>query len=266
MTIYLDVLFVKELVADFIVILFSYKVLGIKINIKKMFIGAAIGVTYSIICVLFYSPLLAYGRLIIAILIVLTSYKIRSQKEFFKILITFYMVTFCVSGISFYAYSSYGKRLIFLVSIYIIISDLIKKYMKSYRLANYMMNLEFRLGNEKLHLKTFIDTGHNLVSEFDENVIVVTPSIMQRILSAQIEKEYRNIFFKSLGNSKGKSLGVKLENIVFKYGDKTGFKDGVVISAESELDGYDAMVGLKFLEENKPVVKKEESNGNFIYN
>lgn len=188
MTIYLDVLFIKEFLINFVIIYIKNKILNKSNKINKTLLGCLIGSSYTIIC-LFLNPRYIYiGRVFCVLLIVFVTSDTKTIPEFFKSLLTFYIVTFFVSGLCFYTYGEKTKTYIYIIISILLISELIKSYKENFKILNYLCNIEINVEQKNIKMKALIDTGHNLTSAFGEEVIVISPQIIKYIKGTKIEK------------------------------------------------------------------------------
>ena len=103
MTIYIDQMFFENFIMNFIILYIVSKFLKTDSKWYRLSIGASIGAIYVILSYIigFYSRPFIIPKVILSIVIVISSFRIKSVRDFLKILIFFYSVTFFIGGISF---------------------------------------------------------------------------------------------------------------------------------------------------------------------
>lgn len=261
MIIYLDCLFIKEFLMNCVILYSTSKIIGNKIKIIRIIYASLIAAIYTIICLLYPLKLIILGRVICTLTITLIAFECKTIIQILSSNITFYITTFIFTGILNYANYNYIKTITYITLSTIFITKLIKKYKEKYKLSNYIITLTLKLDNEEYQLKTLIDTGNELISDFGEDVIAVSPQVIKMIknkkikellLEEKINEEMKSVFriikYKSLGNKYGIKYGIKIENLRIEHKERMVKKSAVIISSDSNFELYDAIVGLNILE------------------
>ena len=286
MTIYVDVLFLKEFLMNFMIAICTRKVLSKPFCMKRYLVACVIGSFSTILCLMIPFTWTGMIRISTIGMMVMIAYSPKNLMEWIKSLITFYLVTFVIAGISFYTIDEKLKRIIYILSFGLIIYTLIQTYEERYRVKEFTYLLKIPINHKEYTISTFLDTGNFLKSSLGEEVVIVSPRIVkkmkdddfQNILLGRITKEnsyqerVRIIPYESLGNPYGMKYGVKLEDISIQYHEEIIRKGAVVVMAEKDFINYDSIIGLTFLEgsdASKKLVlqtKGGKKNGNFIVN
>lgn len=262
MIIYLDIVFIKELFINFIIIFCTKTALSRKVKISKCIIGSILLSLYTVIS-FFCTPISnMIGRIFCALGITYYLFRDKSIIEIIKSCIVFYIVTFLIAGVYLYTYSNELKNVFYIISIVLIIGILINDYKKKYKISNYMTDIELNILNEKMNLRALIDTGNSLKSSEKEDVIVLSRTSINKLKNDKIknllmknyndeinipQKLIRVINFKTIDNKNSVKYGLKIKNIKCFNNSINENKTGVVICAEGDFDGYDAIISPDFI-------------------
>ena len=268
MTIYVDIVFLENLLLNYIILLATAIIGKSKIKFFKFFLASSFGSLYAILNYiinlnLFTNFLL---KLFISIFMILLSFENKKMKIFFKNLIMFYLTSFTFGGAAFmllffispesviYENGHFIGTYPIKIAIYgcllgFIIIFIVAKVIKS-RFSNTLCDLEIFYDEKSIKLKTLIDSG-NLLKEpiSNQDVIVVEKSSLEQIIDKEIlddaitmadgnlignidEKIYKLKFkiipFSSLGNENGVLVGFKPDYIKI-YSDEECIKKEVII-------------------------------------
>ena len=268
MTIYIDIVFLENLLLNYIILLATAIIGKSKIKFFKFFLASSFGSLYAILNYIvdfnvFTNFLL---KLFISVFMILLSFDNKKIKVFFKNLIMFYLTSFTFGGAAFmllffvnpdsiiYENGHFVGTYPIKIAIYgcilgFIIIFIVARIIKS-RFSSTLCDLEIVLDGKSLKLKTLIDSG-NLLKEpiSNQDVIVVEKSSLEKIIDKDIldnaiqmangnllgdidEKIYKYKFkiipFSSLGNENGVLMGFKPSYIKL-YGDEECVKKEVII-------------------------------------
>ncbi len=261
MIIYLDLLFVKEMLFDAIIIFLTGRIINQKIKVKRLIISSIIGTIYSIIIILINYNLAQNTLLnfMCGVIMNLIAFENKNVNEFLKTIMIFYLVTFVIGGLNLYSenhMTSLGSMLILLL---ISVPLLVKNYKNKYKLDSYYGKI---IGD--IDLKVFIDTGNNLTSCYDEPVIIL--SNKYRIEKRTDAKKIRRISYKTINEKDVCVDGIKIEKIVLEYQNEKYENEAVLINSNVNFEDYDAIVGLEFFERARKICEEEKecANGYFI--
>ena len=115
LTIYIDILFLINLILNYITICSTALISGQKIVTKKILFASIIGAIYSVIIFFPYLQILnlVLFKLIISFILIFISFKFKGYFLYFKILLIFYLVNFIYGGgmYAFYNFTSLGTRM-----------------------------------------------------------------------------------------------------------------------------------------------------------
>ena len=100
MTIYLDMIFIENMIINFLIIYSTSKILKIKANLARAFIASFLAAIYSIMYYIakinLYSNFII--KILLSILIIYVSFNAKNFKTLIKQIIIFYLVTFVFAG------------------------------------------------------------------------------------------------------------------------------------------------------------------------
>lgn len=262
MIVYVDVLFVKEILINFFLILCTNKITNNSCNNNKMVVSSLIGAIYTIFCLIYPYKFLIYARALIALLMVLVGTKPENISEYVKNVFVYYAISFFISGISYYTYQNKIDTLIYIILATVILFHLIDTCIEKYKISNYICTIKITINNKTEIIKGLIDTGNSLKSVRKQEVIVVSPRIIDKIgddeikailLDEKISKinHYMNLFqivkYKSLGGNHLTKYGIILKNVEIYHENKKIVQDAVIISANENFSNFDALVSLSIL-------------------
>ena len=268
MTIYIDIVFLENLLLNYIILLATAIIGKSKIKFFKFFLASSFGSLYAILNYIIDLNILANFllKLFISIFMILLSFDNKKIKIFFKNLIMFYLTSFTFGGAAFmllffvnpesiiYEEGHFVGTYPIKIAIYgcilgFIIIFIVAKVIKS-RISNTLCDLEIVFEGKTLKLKTLIDSGNLLKEPISmQDVIIVEKSSLEQIIDKEIlndaitmadgnlignvdEKIYKYKFkiipFSSLGNENGVLVGFKPSYIKI-YGDEEYIKKEVII-------------------------------------
>jgi len=193
--IYIDVLVLENMVINYLILLVTSKFLRVQIKGYKAFLAALIGTIYVIIMLIiprasFYFTFA--GKIILSVIMILITFKVKNFKEFLKTTISFYISTFIFAGAAFayiymsgsggvvqngvyYIFKKSNTNMIIFASILAII--LIKLFYETVfsksRHGNNLVNFDITLEGKSLSLKGLIDTGNSLHDPISNLPVVV---------------------------------------------------------------------------------------------
>ncbi len=268
MTIYVDVVFLENILLNYIIILATGIISKSKINYFRILISSLIGGIFVITNYVFgiSQNTNLFFKLLLSVLMILIGFKEHKFKKIVKQFVFFYLVSFTFGGIAF--------MLLFLVSpddivfeknhftgtypikmtliaggvglvIIIIVSNIIRSRMTTKEM---LCEIEiFYLGKNK-RIKSMIDSGNLLKDPISKSdVIIVEKDSLTNIVSENILKNISTIVkgewldsdnihsyklkvipFSSLGNDNGILIGFKPDYIKI-YGDTELVRDDVLV-------------------------------------
>lgn len=214
MTIYIDIVFIENIIINYIILVATALISKIKIRHVPIFLSSILGGLYSILN--YIIPLSLFENIVFKLILSFVMIKIAfyslNLKRFFKTIIMFYLTSFTFGGASF--------MLLFLVSpeniiyenghfigtypikvaiiggtlgflIIFIVSKIIKNRLES---SNLLCELEIFYNGKNNKIKTLIDTG-NLLKEpiSKEDVIIVEKESLREFIDDKVFREIKNI-------------------------------------------------------------------------
>ncbi|WP_333859070.1 sigma-E processing peptidase SpoIIGA [Clostridium sp.] len=260
MVVFLDLLILINLIVNFFLLYITGRTLKLRINFKRIFLGAFIGSIYTITliypCLSVFSTL--YFKLIVAMALVYISFGNKGIITDFKILCIFMLYSMLLAGTCMfiqynrYSYADsamiinfpYQWLFIALMICYITIDRLVI-YIKDRRdLASlvYEIDIIFKDGEKKV--KAFLDTGNELREPATNlPVVIVEKAIFDSVDLEQFGKFY--IPYRVINGSSGKLLGFKPDIIKINFGKEVKYREVIVALCQdklSQLDDYHALL------------------------
>ncbi len=192
MTVYIDIIFLENLVINYIILYATGIISKVKIKHIRILIGSLIGATYSIIYYLInlkiYSNI--FLKIILSIAIIYVSFKPKSFKILGKQILLFYLVSFVFGGAAIaiiYMVNSKGITIqngvlvgsytiktillgVIIAYITVVVAFNIVRTKISKR--DLICDIKVTLNNQEINTKAMIDTG-NLLKEPITNIPVV---------------------------------------------------------------------------------------------
>ena len=268
-TIYIDIVFLENLIMNSIIIYATSIILKIKPKLIRVVISSAIGSIYAIITYVtelsIYTSIISKG--ILAIVMVYIAFNPQNMKNMWKQLLIFYLTSFVFGGVALYLIyfikpqdvfikngifvGDYVLKAIFLGAIiaFIIIKISIKFIKTKINAKDMFCKIKIKLNGKEIETKAMIDTG-NLAKEPITNtpVVIVESSLLEKVLPKEIlnsidnilagkldgvKEEYisrlRCIPFSSLGKQNGMLLGIKADEIVVEKEEENKISKNVII-------------------------------------
>lgn len=268
MTIYIDVVFIENLLLNYIILCATAIISKSKIHGFRFLLASSFGSLYAILNYIIKITTLENFllKLFISSFMIITSFDNKKLKTFFKNLIMFYLTSFTFGGAAFmllffinpenvvYENGHFVGTYPLMIAIYgcilgFIIIALVAKIIKN-KISNTLCDLEIGFRGKVVNLKTLIDSG-NLLKEpiTNQDVIVVQKSSLEGLIDKEILNEailmlngkligdmtdevykfkFKIIPFSSLGNENGVLVGFK-PDFVKIYNDEKIVKKDVII-------------------------------------
>ena len=249
MTVYLDVVFLENIIINYIILYVTGIISKANIKQKRILFGAIIGAIYSVIYYLFklkiYSSVII--KIVLSIIIIYVSFNSKNFKDLSKKTIIAYFTI--------------------IIAFNIIKTKISKK--------DLICDISIILNNKIIKTKAMIDTG-NLLKEPITNkpVIVMEHTLLYDIIPKEILNNIENILggdlskipkeiqdeyvsklkvipFSSLGKTNGMLLGIKGENLTIYLNEETKIIDTVIIGiynkSLTKRGEYRSLLGLEIL-------------------
>lgn len=277
MTVYIDVIFLENVIMNLSIVLSEAIILNLKENIFRKVIASIVGSCFYIVHLLFFR--ITYFQIIVSSIIVMIAFRPSKIKMFFKEIIIFYFITFLFGGISFALMNLKNDGVIKIVKgvlvgdfnlvfvfASIFIGGIILYFILKGKNEHTYKNIVIVVENFTFNVNVFLDTGNLLREPYtDRPVIIVEKKAVESLICAKCGNDFTDIIagtrevpfgmflipYRSLGNTKGFLLGFKPEYVLLE-GSKKKYTDLVIGICEeniSDNNQYSGIFGLKTLDE-----------------
>lgn len=221
MTVYIDIIFLENIILNFIILYATSIISKSKVNLVRIAIGSLIGSIYVVFYYLskieWYSNI--FLKLFLSISIVYISFNTKNVKELLKILILFYLTSFVFGGATLgviyivnpegitiqdgIIIGSYTIKTIFIgiILAFIILITAFKTVKAKFSKKDLFCNIVIKINNKQVKTKAMLDTG-NLLKEPITNipVLVVEHNLLYDVIPNEILDNIENILKGSLEN------------------------------------------------------------------
>jgi len=218
--IYIDVLIVTNFIINYFLLMLTVKLSRVNLKRIRIVIGSITGSLCSIVILFDTMPLITLNlfKFMLAIVIVLISFKYKNMKNFVKNIIMFYIVSFIFGGImtavwlfimpsnmvmhNGVVYFNYSMTalLICTVIIYFVLNLVIDIYMKV-EVKTVKYDVELWFSDKVIKGRGFLDTGNTLKDVYTNKIVIITSfSFIRDTLSKDIIFELENYFTNKLDN------------------------------------------------------------------
>ena len=253
MTIYLDVIFLENIVINYIMLYVTGIISKAQIKQKRIFLGALIGAIYSIIYYLFrlkiYSSFII--KIILSIVIIYVAFNSSNLKELLKKVLLFYLSSFVFGGAAIAIIYMVNSQNITIQNGVLVGSYTLRTVLIGIVVAYFTIILAFKiikiskkdliceivvtLNNKEINSKALIDTG-NLLKEPITNlpVIVMEHTLLYDILPKEILNNVEKILggdFSKIPENIKEEYSAKLKVIPFS---SLGKQNGMLLGIKAE--------------------------------
>lgn len=277
MTIYLDIVFIENLVMNLSVIL-SEAILLNSLNKLIRKIGSALFATaYYILTLIF--PKLSGFQVFVGILIILIAFRPRNLKLLIKQVFLFYFINFVFAGTSFALMCAFNKDKfsifngvvignfdVFKVFLAGIIAIIMLTYFFRKRSKHVFKDVVISISGKVKEIRLLLDTGNLLREPYTgKPVMIVEKSALKNVIDEELFNDLEKMLkggeiipdgmflipYRSLGNSLGFLLGIKPDFVTLKKNGKKFCNVVIGICNEniSETKSYSGIFGLETLDE-----------------
>ncbi|MBQ6860140.1 MAG: RNA polymerase sporulation sigma factor SigE [Clostridia bacterium] len=249
MIIYLDILLLKEILINYLILFLHSKISNQKLQKLGSAFSIIISSLYTVLCIYDEKYFSIIYRILIVMVMVTLSFKHSTLKEIIRDIILYYMITFLLGGIFEYTKIETKLTMVYIFVCLSFVITTINDYKNKYRTSNYIVDLLVPTKKGMKKLKALVDTGHFLKTKDGEDIIVFTPSIYKKIKKENYEKI--KIKYSTIGNIDEEVYGEKIKNIKIIHGTSIYDHEAIVIPSKGELLKYDAIISTYFLGLNK---------------
>ena len=221
MTIYIDIIFIENIIMNAIILYATSIILKQKVKIIRLIISSTIGSIYSILMYItkltIYSSIIS--KFILSVVMIYVAFIPNDLKKMFKQIIIFYLTSFVFGGVALNLIyflrpenvsiknglftGEYALKVIMLGAImaFIIIKISIKIIKTKFNAKDMYCDIKLKINGKQIETKAMIDTG-NLVKEPITNtpVVIVEESLLEGIIPKEILKNLENILRGNLEN------------------------------------------------------------------
>lgn len=285
MTIYIDVVFIENLIMNYIILFATSIIIKVKVKHIRLILASSLGAIYSIIAYMsileMYSSVIL--KIILSVIIVYIAYNPQNVKNMWKYLVIFYMTSFVFGGAAFALIyivkpqdilmknglflGTYPLKTIILGAIvaFIVIVTSFKLVKSKISKKDMFCTIKININKVEIETKAMIDTG-NLLKEPISNtpVIVVEHTLLYDCMPKEILNNLENILggdFENISEEVKNKYISKLKVIPFSsLGKQNGMLIGIkpeevtVINDENENKINNVIIGIY----NKSLTKRGE--------
>ena len=285
MTIYIDVVFIENLIMNYIILFATSIIIKVKVKHIRLILASSLGAIYSIIAYMsileMYSSVIL--KIILSVIIVYIAYNPQNVKNMWKYLVIFYMTSFVFGGAAFALIyivkpqdilmknglflGTYPLKTIILGTsvAFVVIVTSFKLVKSKISKKDMFCTIKININKVEIETKAMIDTG-NLLKEPISNtpVIVVEHTLLYDCMPKEILNNLENILggdFENISEEVKNKYISKLKVIPFSsLGKQNGMLIGIkpeevtVINDENENKINNVIIGIY----NKSLTKRGE--------
>lgn len=266
MTFYIDIIFVENIIMNYIILFATGLIIKKDTKYLKLFVSSIIGATYAIMS--YISGLEIYTnqitKFLLSIVMIYIAYNPNNIKKMFKDIVIFYLTSFCFGGTAYYLLYYISPQQIKNIGGTLIGSYPMKIAILGGILGFFIINIAFNIIKSKVDktsifydievfykeksvkVKMLLDTGNLLVEPITSfPVIIIEKEKMKEILS---QKDLEIIGKGLVNNFDGLSEDLKLRCRIIPF-SSIGKNNGMIIGMKPDyIKIYD--------EENVKIIKK----------
>lgn len=278
MTVYLDIVFLENLIMNLIIILAEAIVLNSLKQFARKLLASGLA-SFFYIFILFF-PKLSFMQIFVSFIIMKVAFNTSSIKALLKRVILFYFISYLFGGLSFAMISIFndGKITVFdgvlvsdfsLFKLFLcgVLGLLLVMIVLKKRKEHVFKDIEISFNNKTCVVRLLLDTGNLLVEPYTgKPVIIIEKNALKGVLDKDIFDNFHDIIigrkelpikmflipYKSIGNSSDFLLGFKPTYIRERKCEREYIKDVVIGICEESLSSnncYSGIFGLDILKE-----------------
>ena len=214
MTIYVDVVFIENLLMNYIILFATGVILKLKIIHIRLILASLVGAIYTIIA--YISTLEIYSNIflkfVLSLIIIYIGFNPKNVKKLFKFTLIFYLTSFVFGGVAFaliyivkpqeilrnngLILNSDSLKVIFISAIiaFVIIIIGFKVVKNKISTKDMYCNINIKLNHKEIETKAMIDTGNFLKEPITNTpVIVVEHTLLYDCMPKEILNHLENI-------------------------------------------------------------------------
>ncbi len=265
MTIYIDELFLNNLLITYLVLIVVKKILNKTCSCWRLFFSSIISTILSIILILYDENDNVVLKISVLLITDYIAFMPRNLKILIPEMLTILIVTLILGGICSSTINKATELLLLLVISYIGIKEYNEYYKKKKWRTRNTYIIKINIENKNIELKAFLDTGNMLQEMFSsESVIIiyegaiagkVSSNIIETIKNGKFEgidfnilKNIRPITYSVVNEREKMMYGLKIKNIEIYVENRKIVRNAVITVANHKFDGADALIGINLLE------------------
>ena len=257
MKVYIDIIFLTNIIFDFIILLSVSLILKRNIKLYKIILGSLFGsFTLAILFIRMNNIELFLYKVIISIFMILITFGFKNIRYFFKNIYYMYLVSIIMGGFLTFInnnLSNYNEGLLFInsnIKINIFISILfsiilIISYIKNIKELKTNYNKYYKIdiyfNKNKISLNAFLDTGNKLIDPYKKRPIILVNENKLNINNNYILVPFNTITSHDLLRC------IKVDKV---YIENIGFRKNLLIGLTNNIniDSVDCILNEKLLE------------------
>ena len=176
MTIYVDLVFLLNVFLDFILLMSVSVILTRNAKVSRIILGSIIGGVSTLLLFINLSSITSlFLKLLLGLLMVLTTFGYKSIKYTFNNLFYLYTLSFSVGGVMYLLMEKGFYNYVILIIGFIIVLFMYIKQIKNYQnnYSNYY-SVELYFKNKKYLLTGYLDTGNKLYDSYKHRPVIIT--------------------------------------------------------------------------------------------
>lgn len=271
MTIYLDIIFLENLLMNYIILFGTGAVQKEKMKNYKLIISSIIGALYAIITYLGIIP--AYSSLamkvLLSVIMIYIAFDIHNVKKICKTLLLFYLVSSATGGLALallyliapqniafkngVLVGTYPMQITIIAGFlgFCIIQYVFKVHKKMLKADDLICDLEINVYGKTIHTKAFIDSGNTLKDPITGKAVIIIEKEKVESVLGNAKLKIRLIPFKSIGKQNGMLIGIqaKFVRVVQKNENEVILENVILGLYDKKINkNYSALIGLELLE------------------
>lgn len=250
MTIYIDVVFIENLIMNYIILLANTFILKIKVKQLRLILASSIGTIYTVMAYLVSNKIFSnfFIKLLLSIIIVYIAFNPKELKRFFKQLVVFYLTSFVFGGAAFaFIYIIKPQNILMKNGLFlgtytlktVVISTIIAftiiiltfRFVKNkFSKKDIYKEIDVSIEQKIIRVKAIVDTGNMLKEPITgKPVIVIEHTCLYNILPKEILDNIEKILGGDLENISEEIKNKYLTRLKFIPFSSLGKQNGMIL-------------------------------------
>lgn len=250
MTIYIDVVFIENIVMNYIILIANSLILKIKINHLRLIFASSVGAIYTVVAYMFPNEVFSnfFIKFILSIIIVYISFKTKELKKFSKQIVVFYLTSFVFGGAAFaFIYiikpqnilmknglflGTYTLKTVVLSTIiaFVIIILTFKFVKNKFSKKDIYKEIDVGIDGKTIKVKAIVDTGNMLKEPITgKPVMVIEHTCFYDVLPKEILDNLEKILGGDLENISEEIRNTYLTRLKFIPFSSLGKQNGMIL-------------------------------------